>query len=59
MGTILSARLTWDDLRWIREETTLPIVIKGVQTVEDAAIAYQHRVQGIVLSNHGGRSQDT
>ena len=37
----------------------LSLVIKGIQSVEDAVLAYKHGVQGIVLSNHGGRSQDT
>ncbi|KZL85971.1 cytochrome b2, partial [Colletotrichum incanum] len=56
---LLNAGLTWDDLAWIRERTSLPIVLKGIQSVEDALIAYEHGVDGIVLSNHGGRSQDT
>lgn len=43
----------------MRNLTKLPIVIKGIQTVEDAIMAYENGVQGIVLSNHGGRSQDT
>jgi L-lactate dehydrogenase (cytochrome) len=56
---LLNAGLTWKDLIWIRETTTLPLVIKGIQSAEDAVLAYQHGVDGIVLSNHGGRSQDT
>ena len=59
MGAVISPRVTWDDLKWVRETTDLPLVIKGIQCVEDAILAYQHGVQGIVLSNHGGRSQDT
>jgi isopentenyl diphosphate isomerase/L-lactate dehydrogenase-like FMN-dependent dehydrogenase len=43
----------------IREVTSLPLVLKGIQSVEDAVLAYKAGVQGIVLSNHGGRSQDT
>ncbi|KAI8624997.1 glycolate oxidase [Xylariaceae sp. FL1651] len=57
--TLLNPMLTWDDLKWVRETTSLPLVLKGIQTVEDAVIAYEHGVQGIVLSNHGGRSLDT
>ncbi|KAG8727072.1 Cytochrome b2, mitochondrial precursor, partial [Ceratobasidium sp. 428] len=38
--------------------TKLPLVIKGIQCVEDAERAYEHGVQGIVLSNHGGRELD-
>ncbi|KAK1533254.1 glycolate oxidase [Colletotrichum paranaense] len=56
---LLNAGLTWADLTWIRQTTSLPIVIKGIQSVEDAVIAHEHGVDGIVLSNHGGRSQDT
>lgn len=56
---ILNPKLTWDHIAWIRRITTLPIVLKGIQSVEDAVLAYEHGVEGIVLSNHGGRSQDT
>lgn len=56
---LLNAGLTWSDLEWVRKTTSLPIVIKGVQSVEDAVLAYHHGADGIVISNHGGRSQDT
>ena len=59
MSATITSKLNWKDLLWIRETTNLPLVIKGIQCVEDALLAYEHRVQGIVLSNHGGRSQDT
>jgi 4-hydroxymandelate oxidase len=51
--------LTWRDLAWLREVTDLPIVIKGIMTVEDALIAADCGVAGIVVSNHGGRALDT
>jgi L-lactate dehydrogenase (cytochrome) len=54
--------LTWTEtLAWLEKHTTLPIVLKGIQTHEDAYIAGLHRsrVKGIILSNHGGRSLDT
>nr|XP_019013419.1 uncharacterized protein I206_01485 [Kwoniella pini CBS 10737]OCF52200.1 hypothetical protein I206_01485 [Kwoniella pini CBS 10737] len=51
--------LNWKDLKWIREQTKLPIIIKGVQTVEDAVLAYKYGADGVVLSNHGGRQLDT
>ncbi|KAJ5450483.1 Hydroxyacid oxidase 2 [Penicillium daleae] len=54
--------LTWTKtLAWLEKHTTLPIVLKGIQTHEDAYIAGLHRsrVKGIILSNHGGRSLDT
>ncbi|KAI9888994.1 MAG: hypothetical protein M1814_006052 [Vezdaea aestivalis] len=54
--------LTWEKtLPWLREHTDLPIVLKGILSHEDAMIAAEHRkyVQGIILSNHGGRSLDS
>jgi lactate 2-monooxygenase len=50
--------LTWADLAWLRERTDLPILVKGVLTAEDARIALEHGVDGIVVSNHGGRQVD-
>lgn len=58
-STLLNAALNWEDLVWIRQTTKLPLVLKGIQTVEDALLAYEKGIDGIVLSNHGGRSQDT
>ncbi|KAJ6008286.1 hypothetical protein N7540_012262 [Penicillium herquei] len=55
----VSPFIDWSILSWLRDLTDLPVVIKGIQCVEDAVMAYEHGVQGIVLSNHGGRSQDT
>ncbi|RAL05946.1 FMN-dependent alpha-hydroxy acid dehydrogenase [Aspergillus ibericus CBS 121593] len=59
MASSISPFIDWEILSWLRGLTDLPVVIKGIQCVEDAVLAYQHGVQGIVLSNHGGRSQDT
>ncbi len=56
---ILNPMLSWDHIAWIRNITKLPLVLKGIQSVEDAVLAYEYGVEGIVLSNHGGRSQDT
>ena len=50
--------LTWDDLAWLRDLTALPIVLKGVQHREDAALAVRHGMDGVVVSNHGGRQVD-
>lgn len=47
--------LTWGDLDWISSEWGGPLVLKGIQSVEDVKMAVQHGVQGILLSNHGGR----
>lgn len=54
--------LTWrETLPWLAERTDLPIILKGLQTHEDAYIASLHtpQVKGIILSNHGGRALDT
>jgi L-lactate dehydrogenase (cytochrome)/lactate 2-monooxygenase len=50
--------LTWRDLAYLRERTSLPILLKGIQDPRDAALALDHGVDGIVVSNHGGRQVD-
>ncbi|MEV5013571.1 alpha-hydroxy acid oxidase [Streptomyces sp. NPDC053780] len=50
--------VTWEDLAWLRERTSLPLVLKGLLTKEDAELAVKHGVDGIVVSNHGGRQLD-
>lgn len=57
-----AADLTWETtLAWLTKHTKLPIVLKGLQTHEDAYLATQYgpQVQAIILSNHGGRALDT
>ncbi|KAI0944783.1 hypothetical protein AcV7_001493 [Taiwanofungus camphoratus] len=48
----------WEDIPWIQSLTKLPIILKGIQCVEDAEKAFEHGVQAIIISNHGGRSLD-
>jgi L-lactate dehydrogenase (cytochrome) len=50
--------VTWKDIDWVREVWDGPIVIKGVLDVEDARSAVKAGVQGLVVSNHGGRQLD-
>jgi 4-hydroxymandelate oxidase len=50
--------ITWADLAWLRSITTLPLVLKGILTAEDAELAITHGVDGIIVSNHGGRQLD-
>jgi len=50
--------LTWDNLAFAREHTSLPIVLKGIQHPDDARLAVEHGVDGIVVSNHAGRQLD-
>ncbi|SCN78533.1 probable CYB2-lactate dehydrogenase cytochrome b2 [Fusarium fujikuroi] len=57
MAQYIDKSLCWDDLAWIREACGgLPIVLKGVQTAEDVIKAAEYGVEGVLLSNHGGRS---
>jgi lactate 2-monooxygenase len=58
LGIQANPSLTWDDLAWLREQTSLPIVVKGIQHVDDAREAVSRGLDGIVVSNHGGRQVD-
>ena len=51
--------LTWEAIRWLRSITSLPIVVKGILTGEDAELAVRAGADGIIISNHGGRQLDT
>jgi len=55
---LLDPSLTWKDIDWLRSLSKLPIVLKGVMTGEDASLAADHKVAGIIVSNHGGRQLD-
>lgn len=50
--------LTWDAVSWLRSITSLPILIKGVMTADDARLAVEHGAAGVIVSNHGGRQLD-
>ncbi|KAF9283394.1 Hydroxyacid oxidase 1 [Mortierella alpina] len=50
--------LNWNDIAWVRSITKLPVVVKGVLTEEDAKLAADIGVEGILVSNHGGRQLD-
>jgi 4-hydroxymandelate oxidase len=50
--------LTWRDLEWLRSATSLPFLVKGVLTAEDALLAVESGADGVVVSNHGGRQLD-
>ena len=55
---LLDPSITWDDIDWVRGLTSLPILVKGILTAEDAREALKHDIQGIIVSNHGGRQLD-
>jgi isopentenyl diphosphate isomerase/L-lactate dehydrogenase-like FMN-dependent dehydrogenase len=57
--TTQSASLTWDFIRRLKDVTTMKVVIKGVQTQEDAALCVEKGADGIIVSNHGGRAAET
>jgi L-lactate dehydrogenase (cytochrome) len=58
INTQFDPALSWQDLDWFRTAWNKPIVLKGIQTVEDALLAADAGVEAIVLSNHGGRQLD-
>jgi len=51
-------RLTWDDVVWLRSQTSLPVVVKGLQHPDDVRRAVDAGVSGVICSNHGGRQVD-
>ena len=54
----LEIAMTWEDVAWLRGLSPLPILLKGILTGEDARLAVEAGVEGIVVSNHGGRQLD-
>jgi len=50
--------LTWTDLAWLRQQTRLPILLKGILHPDDARLALEHGADAIIVSNHGGRQVD-
>ena len=59
MGGYIDDTFNWDDISWLRKSTTLPIIAKGIQTAEDAVLAMNYGLDGIIVTNHGGRNLDT
>ncbi|MEX2275884.1 MAG: alpha-hydroxy acid oxidase [Actinomycetota bacterium] len=55
---VYEPNLTWDDVAWVREQAKMPLLLKGILTAEDAHLALEAGVDGIVVSNHGGRQLD-
>jgi lactate 2-monooxygenase len=58
LATFPNLGLTWDDLDWLRAQTSLPLLVKGVLTADDARLALEHGTDGVIVSNHGGRQVD-
>eukprot|EP00658_Telonema_sp_P-2_P040208 TRINITY_DN28760_c0_g1_i2.p1 TRINITY_DN28760_c0_g1~~TRINITY_DN28760_c0_g1_i2.p1 ORF type:complete len:583 (+),score=141.42 TRINITY_DN28760_c0_g1_i2:198-1946(+) len=59
LTSFIDPSLCWDDLAWFKSITNMKIILKGIQTAEDALLAAHHGCDGILLSNHGGRQLDT
>ncbi len=51
--------ISWHDIDWLKSITNLPLILKGIMHPKDAAIALENGVDGIIVSNHGGRQIDT
>ncbi|KAF7269085.1 hypothetical protein GWI33_017842 [Rhynchophorus ferrugineus] len=58
LGNLFDASLDWGDISWLKSITRLPIILKGILTVEDALLAAKVGVAGILVSNHGARQVD-
>ncbi|MFM8808149.1 MAG: alpha-hydroxy acid oxidase [Chthoniobacterales bacterium] len=59
VAQMLDPTLSWKDLAWLRGQTKLPILLKGIVRADDAKLAVEHGVDGVIVSNHGGRQLDT
>jgi 4-hydroxymandelate oxidase len=58
-GSLMSLQdvgASWRDLAWARSQSPLPLVVKGIQTAEDARLCAEHGVDAVIVSNHGGHS---
>jgi lactate 2-monooxygenase len=58
LGIYVNPSLTWEDLDWLRSITDLPILLKGIQRADDARRALERGMDGVIVSNHGGRQLD-
>lgn len=54
----IDASIKWADISWLKSVTKLPVLIKGIMTIEDSLLALENKADGIVVSNHGGRQLD-
>jgi isopentenyl diphosphate isomerase/L-lactate dehydrogenase-like FMN-dependent dehydrogenase len=58
LAVVSDPALTWADLAWLRRQTRLPILLKGVLHPDDGRRAVEHGAEGVIVSNHGGRQVD-
>ena len=59
ISSFIDPSLSWKDIPYFQQLTAMPVVLKGVQRVDDVVKAVEHGLHGVVLSNHGGRQLDT
>jgi 4-hydroxymandelate oxidase len=59
LSSSLTAHLSWDFIRQLRDITSMKILLKGIVTGEDAALAVKYGVDGVIVSNHGGRGEES
>src|SRR5207247_7685526 len=55
---MLDPTLTWRDVEQLAEASSVPVLVKGILTAEDARLAVDHGAAGVIVSNHGGRQLD-
>ncbi|XP_044750644.1 hydroxyacid oxidase 1 [Coccinella septempunctata] len=58
VASLFDSTLNWEDIRWLKSITKLPIILKGILTAQDAILAVDAEVDGVVVSNHGARQLD-
>lgn len=54
----LDPSINWEDIKWLRNITKLPLVVKGIMTSEDAVLCAEAGIDAVVVSNHGARQVD-
>jgi 4-hydroxymandelate oxidase len=59
LKSMVSSNLSWDFVRRLRDATRMKVVLKGILTAEDAKLSVENGVDGIIVSNHGGRGEDS
>lgn len=59
IASLYDTGLSWKDIEWLKSITRLPILIKGIMRADDALLALQNGVAGLIVSNHGARQLDT
>jgi 4-hydroxymandelate oxidase len=58
-SALIDPNLNWSDISRFVSESSLPVLLKGIMTAEDAELAIEHGARGVIVSNHGGRQLDT